>query len=362
MSRVSSWWRRVLRRLKTAPATRFNVRDPKAAAELLVHLAQSQLSDERPAVGLLEANCAFSQLVRARMQSAGLSLVNPRLAESESGAESSVEAVGCFVLATLDSRLQFDWARSLVSNPQTRDTPIEYIALPHLENQPLTDFDHHRSVDFVAPHMLRHGRTAYEIFAQSLQRFLHKTEIRDYLDLFAALDSLEERSIDGNITEFGSFRGHSGWLISRSLEALGSQKSVFLFDMFEHFPAEDAGVDRFWSHTHTVDFASIQAQFKDRDNVRLVKGDFTTTLAQTDTGPIALAFIDCDSYRATLSVLEQIWTDRLRVGGLVILEDYGHAALLGNRIAAHAFFDGRRDAYTYFSQFSGFFCALKLSD
>lgn len=265
------------------------------------------------------------------------------------------------VLATFDAKTQQTWASRLKANPATASLPLEYVALPRAENSALLEWDKYINGDFVSPLLVRHGSALYAIYSSALHRFRLKTDIRDYLDLCQSLQSVIDRNIAGAVAEFGSFRGHSGYLISKTLEQFSSEKALFMFDTFDTFPDEPSGVDRFWSGTHKVNFENVKAKFQDRANVRFVQGDFTRTLAQTDTGPLALAFIDCDSYRATQYLLDELWHRRLTPGGIVVLEDYGHAALLGNRLAVHEFFDGRADAFTYYSQFSGFFVALKLS-
>jgi hypothetical protein len=135
-----------------------------------------------------------------------------------------------------------------------------------------------------------------------------------------------------------------------------------MFDAFESFPTESIGVDRFWSETHEVDFTEIRNKFTHLENVQLIKGDFTKTLSQTNCDQICLAFVDCDSYRGTRFLINEIFEKRLVPGGIMIFEDYGHASLLGNRIAIHEGFEDRRNAFCFFSQFSGSFFVCKLSD
>jgi hypothetical protein len=43
----------------------------------------------------------------------------------------------------------------------------------------------------------------------------------------------------------------------------------------------------------------------------------------------------------------------------MVFEDYGHQALLGNRLAIHQFFDKKKDCIKIFSQFSGFYIVVK---
>ena len=134
-----------------------------------------------------------------------------------------------------------------------------------------------------------------------------------------------------------------------------------MFDMFESFHIETVGVDQFWSETHEVDFADIKRKFKDLPNVELVKGYFTKTFVGSNCKELALAFIDCDSYRGTKYLIDTIFDHFLVAGGIMVFEDYGHASLLGNRIAVHQAFDKKENAFCFFSHFSGsyFVCKIK---
>ena len=94
-------------------------------------------------------------------------------------------------------------------------------------------------------------------------------------------------------------------------------------------------------------------------NVQLVKGDFTQTFEEIDTGKLALAFVDCDSYRGTEYLIKKIFDYCLAPSGLMLFEDYGHASLLGNRLAVHKLFDRKKNAFCFFSQFSGTYIVCK---
>ncbi len=352
--------RRVAARRAQEP-NRFGVRRPEDTPAVLAYLSKVACTQPGQQILLVGESDAYCDSVAAEVQRLGLtsrSIAPQAVAGLDSAALANV---GCITIASLDARLQLSIARQLVRTPAAASIPLEYVALPHVENAAMARYDRYQNEDFVTPLVAESGDAFYRIYERSLERFQQKTEIRDYLDFSQILKSLAQRAVPGNVAEFGSYWGHSGWLLSNVLEQLGSDKTLFMFDMFENFPVEDAGVDRFWSGTHPVDFESVRAKFTDRPNVKLVKGDFTKTLLNTDTGLLAFAFIDCDSYRATKFLLEYLWETRMPVGGVVAMEDYGHAALLGNRVAVHEFFDGRRDAYTWYSQFSGIFIAVKLA-
>lgn len=348
----------------TSPAARapnrFSAQTRDEAAEVLTELSFQACQESSRAVLLVVTDDAFASDVESRLHRKGAEVRRIAPAEISRLTLTDVNGLGCIALATLDSREQFRAARELLRTAATAAIPLEYIALPREEYSDILRWDRLTDGDFISPLHVEFGDELVRIFGESLQRFGHKTEVRDFLDICQLLRSIEARQVAGNVAEFGSFRGHSGYLMSRVLERLDSSRTLFMFDMFENFPDEGVGVDRFWSGTHKVDFEAIQRKFSDRSNVQLIKGDFTKTLPQTETGPLAFAFVDCDSYRATRFLLDYLWRERLVDGGIVAMEDYGHAALLGNRLAVHEFFDGRRDAYTFFSQYSGFFIALKL--
>lgn len=361
LRRLAASLRHRLGKLRRAPPGRFSVRTQTEAAAVLAQLAAAACSSPQQDILLIGRGEAFGHAVAAALGRTGRRWRSCQ-PEAVAGLDhAALAGVGCVVIATADSRTHLDVARRLVNNPAAADIPLEYLALPHLENAPIAGWDRYANEDFVSPLLAQHGRAYLDIYRESLTRFGQKTDVRDYLDLCQLLTSVVTRGVPGNVAEFGSFRGHSGYLASRVLEHLGSDKTLYMFDTFDSFPDEPVGVDRFWSGTHKVVFEQVREKFRERGNVRLVKGDFTRTLPETATGPLALAYVDCDSFRATRFLLEYLWAQRIPDGGIVVLEDYGHAALLGNRVAVHEFFDGRRDAHTCFSHFSGFFIAVKLA-
>jgi len=187
--------------------------------------------------------------------------------------------------------------RVLAQHPVLRDRRFEYVSGLEPERAQFDRQDEYSDTWFVSPVLLAKP-SPYELYEESLAKFEQKCGLRDFLDLYQWVASVVERSVPGDIAEFGSYRGHSGYLIASTLRALGSDKRLHMFDTFESFPSEDAGVDHFWSDTHDVDYEEVRAKLAEFDNVTLVKGDLTETLGDSDLEPLALAYIDCDSYRA----------------------------------------------------------------
>lgn len=268
------------------------------------------------------------------------------------------ESKACVVAPrSTNARFVHTLAMSLVSSSSTADLPFEYVVVPRQTNE-INDRMWENSNDFLSPLHVDEV-DCYELFQESLALFEPKTGIRDFLDLAQGLKHVLEREVPGNTAEFGSFKGQSGYLHARYLQETGSDKKLFMFDTFESFPKESIGVDYFWSETHHVDFEEVKEKFTKLPNVTLVKGDFTKTLSGTDCGPISLAYVDCDSFRGTNFLIGEIFEKRLSKNGVIIFEDYGHANLLGNRLAVHQAFEQKVNATCFFSHFSGSYFVWK---
>jgi hypothetical protein len=285
--------------------------------------------------------------------------VNVEVRLPSGGDFEDIKNIACVTTSHFDARSVESIARALLATERLRSVPFEYI----LSRANLEPFERHdrawyQGFYFIGP-LLADGIDYKGIYEESLQHFELKCDVRDYLDLCQIIREIELNKIPGDVAEFGSYKGHSGYLISRLLEAHGSNKTLYMFDMFEAFPPEGLGVDSFWNDTHPVDFAVVSAKFAGRGNVRLVRGEFETTVPRNLPAKLAFAFIDCDSYRATKFLVNALFDPVLSSGGVMAFEDYGHPALLGNRLAVDELFAARPHCYRHFSQFSGIYIVRK---
>jgi len=249
--------------------------------------------------------------------------------------------------------------KDLVGESKTKDVAFEYVVIPKKENHAI-DRMFESSNDFISPLHLPEPKFS-SLYEESCKLFEPKTGIRDFMDLIQGVNHVLKANVQGDLAEFGSFNGQSGYLTARYLETRQSSKTLYMFDAFDSFPVESIGVDHFWSDTHKVNFDEIKQKFERFNHVELVKGDFTETLNKSACKKLCLAFVDCDSYRGTKYLIDEIFEERLVPGGLMIFLDYGHASLLGNRLAVHEKFKEKRNAFCFFSHFSGsyFVCKIK---
>jgi hypothetical protein len=306
---------------------------------------------------------ALQRALNRSLRRAGVRFRDAGLAQLARWGEPECRNAAMVLCAYADARSLTAAARALARHPCLAGVPMEYVGGLDPERPLFARRDEYRDTFFVSPVLLDQP-SPYEIYEESLRKFEQKCGLRDYLDLYQLLRHVVDNRIPGDIAEFGSYRGHSGWLIARTLRALGdSRRRLFMFDMFDTFPEEGLGVDHFWSHSHDVRFEEVRDKLAEFDNVSLVRGDFTRTLVGSQAKRLALAYIDCDSYRATRYLLDTLLGEpvgvELSAGGVLACEDYGHPALLGNRAAVHEGLDGRGGGFRFFSQFSGLYIFFK---
>jgi O-methyltransferase len=300
----------------------------------------------------------FHSLVNQQLRRQSIRFEVARLEEIASWGPERLPALAAIVCAYPDSRRTTQAAGILAHHRSLADVRFEYVCGLEPERELFAQLDEYSTTWFSSPVLLA-DPSPYAIYQESLNHFEQKCGLRDFLDLYQLLRSVVENGVTGDVAEFGSYRGHSGYLIARTLESLGSDKRLFMFDTFEEFPHEDLGVDQFWSRTHDVDFSDVQAKLHVFDRVTIVRGDFVETLGSTNIESLALAYIDCDSYRATKFLLDALLPTKISSRGVIVCEDYGHPALLGSRVAVHESLTGTTDCLQFFSQFSGVYIVQK---
>ncbi|MBK6837707.1 MAG: class I SAM-dependent methyltransferase [Bacteroidetes bacterium] len=342
---------------------RFYVRNEAEAVRFFFLHAQSwrnHFKEKRKIVVIGNSENANLKELILQLESEGLEPIRisfQELTSLKSREKEAGEFLGIFSFY-FRNKINYKISDFLFSSEILKDIPFDYLGDTWEDFEFAREQDHQNSLGFVSP-LLNDETDYFELYKRSLTRFEKKCDIRDYMDLCQIIKYINQHEIPGDVAEFGSYKGHSGFLLSLLLEAYGNTKKLFMYDTFKKFPVETIGVDAFWSDTHEVNFEEVKAKFTDRKNVELVKGDFTETLSTVRPAQLSFIYVDCDSYRATTFLMKELYDTVLSSGGVMILEDYGHPALLGNRLAYHHFFDGRKDCFKFFSQFSGFMIIVK---
>lgn len=179
--------------------------------------------------------------------------------------------------------------------------------------------------------------------------------------LLHAVRHLESEGVGGDFVECGVWRGGSVMAMASELTRLGSTtRRIWLYDTFEGM-TEPTSLDveagtgtaaaTMLASTPVGDGANVWC-VAGIDDVRanlvltgypmeqfvFVEGDVTQTLSVTSPDRIALLRLDTDWHASTLASLEVLYP-RLAIGGVCILDDYGHWQ--GAREAVDGYFAAR---------------------
>lgn len=165
--------------------------------------------------------------------------------------------------------------------------------------------------------------------------------------LYEAVRYLAVRKISGDIVECGVLFGGASMLIAKTLLSLeDTSRELWLYDSFQGFVGEQARDDVTWYGDSIKDRYpdfdgiaenNIVSTGYPREKLHLVKGDIEMTAAENANGDIALLRLDTDTYYSTKAELEHFYP-KLVSGGILIIDDYGHA------------FGARRAVDEYFSE------------
>ena len=164
--------------------------------------------------------------------------------------------------------------------------------------------------------------------------------------LVQAVAYVEDEHIPGALVECGVWRGGSVMAMARKLVALGScDRTIWLYDTFEGMTAPTANdveattgqlAEQLMASTEVGDGNNVWAYATQQDVIanltttgyeinqfKLVKGDVAQTLQTDVPESIAILRLDTDWYESTKVGLEILYP-RLAIGGVCILDDYGH--------------------------------------
>ena len=132
---------------------------------------------------------------------------------------------------------------------------------------------------------------------------------------WAARQAIRRR---GDFVECGCYKGTTSRILLDVVDL--SQRSVFLYDLFEHDP-------RSMAHNampeHGPDlFAEVTARFSGFPNVRVIQGAVPESFTQGLPDEIAFAHIDMNNAPAEIGALDAI-ESRLVPGAVILLDDFG---------------------------------------
>jgi hypothetical protein len=162
----------------------------------------------------------------------------------------------------------------------------------------------------------------------------------EWVERFRYFDRLLARlnGIDGDVVECGVAGGESLAMFASLVRTRGEDRVIWGFDSWSGLP-EPSGADQGeaskaaggmfgWASVGLVE-AELRAHgFDDEEierHVRLVRGEFGTTLVRFPDRSIALLHVDADLYASYQAALDHLWS-KVTVGGIAAFDEYEDAS------------------------------------
>jgi O-methyltransferase len=170
------------------------------------------------------------------------------------------------------------------------------------------------------------------------------TSVERMYGLYEAVRHVVRSGLDGDIVECGVWRGGSSMLAASTLMALGQRRDIWLYDTFEGMPppsqhdVDHSGLRAadVWDEvrrdpssnvlalaTRDVAEANLARTGFPREHLHFVVGRVEDTIPARAPERIALLRLDTDWFDSTYHELVHLYP-RLVVGGVLIIDDYGH--------------------------------------
>ncbi len=154
-----------------------------------------------------------------------------------------------------------------------------------------------------------------------------------FQQIYQIWSSIKQDNIIGDYTEFGVFKGKSLYHSWRCAKKHKIKNVMFYgFDSFEGFPVENHAL--YTNEKFKTTIEKVNKNFKNKNNVQLIKGFFDQSLKQDQIQSIkniSFAFIDCDIYESSISIFNYL-ENRVSVGGFIMIDDFSSVDKNGNSI------------------------------
>ena len=168
-----------------------------------------------------------------------------------------------------------------------------------------------------------------------------------------------------DFAECGCWRGHSSFLIAKSIFESGKKINFHIFDSFEGLSTSTANDGNFHEIINQEKI-KIEKQFasseeflnkkvlNDFNFCKTYKGWIPSRFHEIDSKKFSFVHIDVDLYEPTIKSLEFFYP-RLVPGGIIIFDDYNFNVWQGGKKAWDEYFKGKKNLFFYENPTGGCF-------
>lgn len=139
--------------------------------------------------------------------------------------------------------------------------------------------------------------------------------------------------LEGDFVECGTYEGYTMEVMLHYLHGLPDRR-LWLYDLFN--PTGAAGEGKPLPQHSLLLYERVQARFARWSNVTVTRGKVPDILTKVAPERIAFLHIDMNNVDAERGAMELLY-DRVTVGGIVILDDYGWTGYRAQKAAADEF-------------------------
>lgn len=175
-----------------------------------------------------------------------------------------------------------------------------------------------------------------EAFDRHTETVIEKSVIwRSYILSWAAKRAMD---LPGDFAECGCYRGISARLLCDYIDFGSSDKTFYLYDLFEH----NEEMSHHEMPAHSADLVDeVRQRFADMPNVKITQGAVPDSLDELEPpGDIAFLHIDMNNAAAEVGALERLF-DKVVTGAVIVLDDYGWIAYRDQKLGEDEFFAKR---------------------
>jgi O-methyltransferase len=166
--------------------------------------------------------------------------------------------------------------------------------------------------------------------------------------LVESLVEVVQNNIEGDVVEFGCYVGESSKYLRKSLDILGSDKLLYVYDSFEGLPplSEYEKGTEWRPFTLKTTEQVLVNNFQKNGLVPplITKGWFKDVPEDKLPNKIAFAFLDGDFYDSIYDSLSKIYY-RMSYGGIIMFHDFKRVDLPGLDAAIRQFFSEKNIEY-----------------
>lgn len=157
------------------------------------------------------------------------------------------------------------------------------------------------------------------------------------IHLYQSLCHIAKNKLEGDVAEFGVYRGGTTVFLARIMQSIGITAKIFAFDTFSGFPKTRSVLDMYNDpHDEFFKYDEVK-QYCSPFNIELIKGDINETCLRLENKPLMLSFFDTDNYSPAKNTLELCYKQTVR-GGIIAFDHYfcdkRWMYTLGERMAA----------------------------